>query len=323
VSLPFDDALDDDVLDPVDASHADEAIDELSTEALISFARAAVRGYAFKKGVRFVGEDDMVQDTLAAALTNQHNSNGRTVLTRPYVRAIASGIVAQAARGRLRAEDRKAIGMFTKQLTDAETELDRNLTGTEQDELASRIRDEWPDPRHRPSVDFVALAQVRVLSLNVIAHNPDGRDQTRSLADTVSDSPAFSTDLNVDDMSVDPETPTGQVLSGARANRAQNRADGWGLYAGLAGLPLATPGHVRPRTATAARVSMADAGGVCAAARTWQHGETSVATEALFAPFAGLTDAARDDIADGLLGRAAYAEELWGAALSASSCRER
>ena len=305
------------LLAPDKASHADEAIVELTTTQLLAAATAAVRAHSYKANVRFVGQDDMVQETIEAVLRYKRN-NGQIVLTRPYVRVVAAGVVAIAVRGRLRAEDRKAIGIFTKKVTDLETELGRNLSGTEKDQVASRIRDEWPDPRHRPSVDFVALAQVRVLSLDQ-SSNDDGR----TLGDTVADHSAFSTDLNADDMSVDPQTPAGQVLSGVRADKSQNRADAWELYAGLTGLPFASPRQVTPRAATAARVSMDTAGGVVNAAKTWQHGETSPATDALFSPFKDIDDTGRDNIADALVSRGAYAEEMWNSALSASSRRSR
>lgn len=308
------------LLDPASTSHADEAILELSEMELLAAARQSVRTHAFRQGVRFVGEEDMVQETIEKVLHYKRN-NGQVVITRPYVHTVGAGIVAQAARGRLRAEDRKAIGIFNARVGQLEEEMGRKLTSAEQDTLAAKIREDWPDPRHRPSVDFVALAQVRVLSLDATQGSDD--DEGRTLAETLSESGALATTLDADDLAVDPETLAGQVLSGERANKAQNRADAWDIYASMSNLPLAQPKAVSPRHATAARVQIAQAGGVCEAARTWQQGESTPATEALFSPFGPLDEGARDDVAEALLERSAYAEELWAAAMAKASRRNK
>lgn len=307
------------LLDPSDASHADQAIAELSEAELIAAARQSVRTHAYRQGVRFVGEDDMVQETIEKVLQYKRN-NEQVIITRPYVHTVGAGIVAQAARGRLRAEDRKAIGIFNRRKGELEEEMGRPLTPTEQDQLAAQIRESWHDPRHRPSADFVALAQVRVLSLDATVGSED--EGGRSLADTLSNDARLSTSMaDADDLAVDPDTMAGQVLSGARADRNQNRVDAWDIYAEMKDLPTAQAKAVSPRHATAHRARVADAGGVCAAARTWLSGEDSPATEALFAPFGALDMTARDQVAEALLERSPYAEELWAAAMAKSSRR--
>ena len=286
---------------------------------LLAAARQSVRTHAYRKGVRFVGEDDMVQETIAQVLTSQR-SNGQIVITRPYVHTVGASVVAQAARGRLRAEDRKAIGIFGAQAKEMEDTIGRALTSAERDQLAAKIREEWPDPRHRPSVDFLALAQVRVLSLDAVAGAHDGH-RTTTFADELSESGLLSSTLGADDLAVDPDTPAGQVLSGARGNKTANRAEAWNIYASMSDLPPAVSKGVSPRNATAARAHVGDAGGVCVAAQTWLRGETNAATESLFAPFGALDESQRDRVASALLERSAYAEELWGAAMAFSSRR--
>lgn len=305
-------------LDPARTSHADTAIDELTATELLAAARQSVRTHAFNKGVWFEGEDDMVQATVEAVLQYKHR-NGQVVITRPYVHTVGAGIVAHAARGRLRAEDRKAIGIFNAKVSEMELELGRRLTSAEQDQVAAKIRADWHDPRHRPSVDFVALAQVRVLSLDAPAGS--GEETDRTLADTLTEIGTLSTDFELDDRAVDPETMAGQVLSGQRGDKRANRRDAWTILASLNGLPSTQPGSIPPGRATAARAHVADAGGVCAAARTWLKGERSPATEALFGPFGDLDESGRDDVAQALLGQPAYAEELWASAMSSASKR--
>lgn len=311
----LDEALATELLDPSKTSHADEAIDELDTLALMAAARASVRTHAYRKGVRFVGEDDMVQETIEAVLKNKAN-NERVVITRPYVHTVGAGIVAQAARGRLRAEDRKAIGMYTAQVDDLELELDRRLTGAEKDQVAAKIREQWEDTRHRPSVDFVALAQVRVLSLSAPAGDRDG-ENGHTLLDTVSDHTGHSTAMTPDDdgLSVDPDSPAAKVLSGEQTSQVKNRNEVWEMYASLTGVPAAVPGLLPSRRAMLARTQVAAGGGAAAAARTWQSGETTEATAALFAPFGELDEQGRDDVAGALIQRAPYAEEMFASAV--------
>ena len=68
-------------------------------------------------------------------------------------------------------------------------------------------------------------------------------------------------------------------------------------------------------------VKIGDAGGVTATARSWLNGETSPATDALFAPFGGPDEGGRDEIAQTLIARGAYAELLWNSALVTASRR--
>jgi hypothetical protein len=307
------------LLDPSATSHADEAIKELSGAELMAAARASVRTHAFRKGVRFVGEEDMVQETLEAVLQCKAN-NGQIVITRPYVHAVGAGIVAHAARGRLRAEDRKAIGIFTAKVDELEREFDRRLTGAEKDQLAARIRDDWEDPRHRPSTDFVALAQVRVLSLSTPLSTPT-RFKAVTILDTLSNSAVSSPDD--DGLSVDPGSDAARVLSGQETSQVKKRNGAWDMYASLAGIPAATPSRMSPRGASAAKAVVAGGGGATAAAKTWLSGETSQATDALFSPFGALDDQGRDDVAGALVQRAAYAEEMWASAVSTATRKPR
>lgn len=305
-------------LDPSATSRADTAIVELTESQMLAAARASVRTHAWAKGVRFVGEDDMVQDTLEAVLKYKAN-NASIVITRPYVNTVGAGIVAQAARGRLRAEDRKAIGIFNRTVSEREAELGRQLTSKERDKVAAGIRADWPDTRHRPSADFVRFSQMRVLSLDATFRSGAGDDRT--LGDTISDSTAFSTGLGADDQSVDPNTEAGRVLSGERTDRGRNRNEAWNLLATLSDIPAAVPDCLNHRNATACRAGVSNGGGVRSAAQMWLRGETSDATHALFAPFGHVDEAARDDIAQGLLTHPDYAEELWASAVSTASRR--
>ena len=308
------------VLDPSATSHADEAILELSERELLAAARQSVRTHAFKQGVRFVGEDDMVQDTVAEVLASKRR-NGQVVVTRPYVNAVGANIVAQAARGTLRQEDRKAIGIFNRKVAELQAEMGRGLTGAEKDQLAAQIRNDWHDPRHRPSADFVALAAVRRLSLDAPVSSRQPTCTSLTLGDSLAETGFGATALGSDDLSVEPGTLAAAVLSGEANDKVKNQGNAWNILASVSGAPEAVEHSVTPRNATAARVKIGDAGGVTATARSWLNGETSPATDALFAPFGGPDEGGRDEIAQTLIARGAYAELLWNSALVTASRR--
>lgn len=295
-------------------SPVDERTRELSPVEMVAAARQSVRTHAYARGVRFEGEDDMVQATLEAALANKR-SNGTVVITRPYLHKVAFGIAAQAARGNLRQEDRKAIGILQRQVTELEAELGHRLTPVEVDALAAKIRNEWHDPRHKPSADFVRLAQMRTLSLDA----PHGADGDTTLADSLAEDASFATThLGEDDRAFDPDTLGGLVMSGQmRGAEAKSRA--WDVFAETTGLPPAAP--VTQRAARAARVTVGGNGGVVASARGWLSGDMSASACGLFAPFGSLDDGDRDAIAEMFARHPAYAEELWGRAMSQAAKR--
>jgi hypothetical protein len=56
----------------------------------------------------------------------------------------------------LRHEDVKALGILWANKRCAETALGRGVTRSESDQLALKTRDQWPQPRHRPRMQFHA-----------------------------------------------------------------------------------------------------------------------------------------------------------------------
>lgn len=274
-------------------------------------ARNAVRRHAFRADIKFVGEDDLVQDTMEHLLRNKQRKPG-IVLSRPYVSQVAFGAVGIAARGKLRAEDRKAMGIFVRRCEEIERARGYRMSGKEKDELAAQIRADWHDPRHRPSVNFVEIASVRTYSLDA----KTGDESSRTLGDTIADRE------DTDDSAVDPGTPAAEVLSGALTDEKTLRAKAWSIIASVSQAPDVEPGSVTASAARRHKTRVSDAGGVLAAVREWDSGDGDEATvEGLFAPFGQLDEGGRDRVCDLLRSKPQYAEHLYDAALRAATIK--
>ncbi|GAB3176134.1 hypothetical protein GCM10027059_50520 [Myceligenerans halotolerans] len=290
----------------------DESQVPLEGPALYAAARTAVRRHAFRADLKFVGEDDLVQDTIEHVLRNKQRKPG-TVLTRPYVSQVAFGTVGIAARGRLRAEDRKAMGIFLRRREEIERERGYRLSGAEADELAAQIRADWHDRRHRPSVNFVELASVRTYSLDAQTRDESARTLGETLADRVDHDGGFA---------VDPGTPAAAVLSGELTDKKILRARAWSILASVSQVPDVVPGSLSAAAARRARTRVADAGGVLAVVAEWDSGDGDEdAVEGLFAPFGQIDEGARDRVCDLLRSKPQYAEVLFQSAVRSATAK--
>lgn len=93
----------------------------------------------------------------------------------------------------------------------------------------------------------------------------------------------------------------------------QARFDVWAALSDTYDAPNPTR-EATPRQTTAMRAEIAAGGGVLAVANAWDAGADTPATRALFAPFGQIDDAAKTGVANMLLDRSAYSEELWSSA---------
>jgi hypothetical protein len=288
----------------------DESQIPLEGAALYAAARKAVRRHAFRADLKFVGEDDLVQDTMEHLLRNKQRKPG-IVLCRPYVSQVAFGAVGIAARGKLRAEDRKAMGIFVRRCEEIERARGYRMSGAEKDELAAQIRTGWHDRRHRPSVNFVELASVRTYSLDART----GDESSRTLGDTLADREGIDRDS-----AVAPGTPAAAVLSGELTDKKTLRAKAWSILASVSQVPDVVPDSVSPAAARRHKARVSDAGGVLAAVREWDSGDgDEAAVEGLFAPFGPIDEGGRDRVCDLLRSKPEYAEHLYQSALHAAT----
>ena len=281
----------------------------LARSALLS-AQHTVR----VRNLRYVSADDLAQDTITRVLEARANAiageRAPHPATEAYVQQIAGGFGAIAARGALRAEEHKAIGIFTRRVSEKEAEMHRALTGKERDAIAEDIRATWPDQRHKPSKDFVQFAAMKTWSL----------DQTsgwghRTLGDEVSER---ISQREIE--SVDPDSGYQRTMELVESGqRSAARRQVWDALAELNGVPRVTA-RVGRSKALSVRMVITEAGGVSEVVRRWaQTGEDTPASDALFAPFGSVDVDGKDAIADMLSRNRDRAEDLFSAALQAAA----
>lgn len=292
---------------------ADDRGEALARQALLSGHHQV-----HVRNLRFISPEDLAQDTIALVLEARANAvrDGRAprIATEAYVQQIAGGFGAIAARGALRAEDHKAIGIFTRRVSEIEAESGRTLSSRERDDLAAQIRDSWPDQRHKPSKDFVRLASIRTYSLDAKASASEDKDRT--FGDLVSEQLEAS-GSNTD--SVDPDSEYRHVMDMVEAKQTtQARRHVWDALAELNGAPKVTVRLNRAKRLSA-RMAVSDAGGVVEVVRRWSTtGQDCPASDAVFLPFGSIGTDQRDAVADMLLRNRDRAEDLYSAALLAT-----
>lgn len=311
------------------AAPASDVVD-LAPEQLALQAIMAARHHVRNKGLRFTDPRDIAQSTVLTILQARKNSPNR-VVTPAYVHQITSGHVAITARGILRPEDRKAIGIYEAKVREAQGSLGRILSPNERCAVAAEIRETWPDQRHKPSEGFVQLAAIRVGSLDA----PAGESGTSTVAETIADTV-------VDEQSgeaIDPDSVAGQVLANAEGRRYTRGKDGqaqvvdgtrkralamdklWEAFSEISGVPEAPAGTISTAQRKAAAAKVAAAGGVIAACKNWTDDHATPAVDALFAPFGQIGADEKDEVVELLQRHSAYADDLWGAACRAASKR--
>lgn len=319
-----------DLLDPATdttEAYSDDPVD-MAPEQLAVQALVAARHHSRTRGLRFTDPADIAHDTVVTILEARRR-NPDQVVTPAYVHRIASGHVAIQLRGNLRVEDRKAKAIYDKKLKELEEVLGRRTGSAERRALATQIRDEWDDPRHKPSVRFVELAEMRVLSLDA----PSGENGDKTFGDDIAKDIRHA---HEEADAIDPGSIAGQVLAAAEGQHYRRDEAGnaevvketkrkaaakdrlWDAFAETSGVPEVAHGSMTPKDRREAVEAMTAGGGVLAAVRDWEHGESTPAVKALFAPFGRISMTERDEITE-LIGRnRAYAEDLWESAVRAA-----
>lgn len=283
-----------------DGQLIDADVLDLPGDRLLAVSRKAVDYFAARKAagraerVTFSEQDaeDMAQDAVVATLWAQ--ATGAKHASAGQVRFNALNRVVLGVHGDMNPVNAKAHQILADQVDARVQVLGRMLSASEVDEMAAEIRARWPDRRHLPNDGF--QHGVRDRETNT-ARVPEAEMANRR--------------------SVDANSKVALALGLAEAKGAKTEAklDVWNAIAGPYGAPAPTRAH-SARQATAMRATVAAAGGVLAVARTWDNGEESDATGALFGPFGHLGDADKDAVVNMLVSRSAYAEELWSSVTS-------
>lgn len=290
-------------------TEADLSLDEVSgltvtDEMIAQFAAEAARNEAGRYPGQ-IDRDDLAQEAaleyvkrrkknLDAIASGDVSAEQSAVLLShpgPYIQTIAHGLAQRVVTGFEQSYERSAIKGYLDAKRSLEQHLGRALTGAEEDDLATQIRDDQP-PGRRAKEGFHRTAPGTV-SLD----DEDGPDRLSKMAAAG----ATGTDLGTSGGGGDvPEgTMAAALLDAIDAGEANARADArrnaWAAVAEMRGVPNVIAESLSESEAAAARRALNDHGGAVAVARMWsaETAETPAqiaACEALFVPFGGTTD---------------------------------
>ncbi|MCI7457601.1 hypothetical protein [Actinomyces urogenitalis] len=123
------------------------------------------------KATRIDGEDfdDLVQD-MAEDVLRSYGGHGAIPLA-PLKTIVSRKIDQAKGHTNLDARDRAAMSLLKSRMDEASRTLGRSLANREVEDLANQVRQEWPDPTHRPTKNFLQRARMgRLASI----HTPEG-----------------------------------------------------------------------------------------------------------------------------------------------------
>lgn len=249
--------------------------------------------------------DDITQNAVLSVLGS---------MSRDRVNGLTGGLIANAVHhaisaaisertGVHRPEDVKALRLLEAQVEAFTHEHGREPSAHERDELAQRIRDAWPDPRHRPLRGY----QARVIH-EVLAQSRDAQN----LAGGVD--PAEEHDGSEALRELEEELNTGYISKDLARLRL------WNAIAKAEGLPLINRRLPPGTNASKCIRAVTAAGGPLAVAKQYvSNGEITPQVEALLYPFDIRSRDDAIDIARLLVSRGNAALMLWKAATNAAA----
>jgi hypothetical protein len=243
-----------------------------------------------------VDEDDIAQETMLRTLEALHRGNKITDF-KQFVNSTGANVTVRATETVFRAEDRKAYRVYEDQRAVIENEIGRPMTPRERKALEQKVRDEWHDPRHKPSKDFM-IARTFDRSLDA-PHTADG---------------GHGAETTIGSRLVNPEQSGHYIKPGSYMDRAHHAMDetgaahkaemkrlAWNALAEDTGIPMSNPGSLSQRQVTKHRGIMDNhKNRVLGACKAWSVGNDGEATEALFAPFGELGFEEQEKVVDAL-----------------------
>lgn len=301
-------------------SLASERLQEFtSAEELVEIANSSAshwrRRYNQQDKSIIVDADDIAQETILRTLETLHKGLPITNF-KQMVTSTAANVTVRATETVFRAEDRKAYRIFEAQRENLETQLGRRMTQRELDALDQKVRDEWHDPRHKPSKDF-RIARTFDRSLDA-PHGADGGVESTLGATLVN--PEKSGHWIEPDSYMD-RAHTAMEETGA-AHKAEMKRLAWNALTEGTQVPMSNPGSLSQRQVTKHRgVVNGLKGKIMGACHDWStNGEETEATEALFAPFGKLDFEGQERVVTMLEGFEARgegtAQTMWESAMA-------
>ncbi|MBW3068969.1 hypothetical protein GZ998_05505 [Actinomyces sp. 594] len=270
-----------------------------------------VQTYAHRAGRRMGVRDpdhiDAVISDVTADVIGRYGNEQIPVV--PLYSVVSRRMARSLGHTNLGPTDRAAMRALNEAAAARAEELGRELTEREVRGLADEVRSGWHDPRHRPSRNFFERAQMARMGSLI--------DDEGNMIEGVSPWAGGG-------VAAAPDTPAARAEEALNAGRrGVARSEAWDTLATVSGAPMVARGSRSTTTATACRRIMRDyPGGVAGAVDAWQRAEQDEGTVALFAPFGdGLDEEGADAVCSMLQAHPEVADDLWEAALSASTRR--
>lgn len=232
-----------------------------------------------------------------------------------YLNTLARGIALQAI-GADRNYVRQAWRRYRARCDEVMQELGRELTSSEEDEIAAAIV-ATQEPRRRAPVGFHRTRRVVSLEAPTSGHDHDG--DVASIAESLAAVGDTEASVLGRGDTLGPVAERAEQLA-QDGDHAAARRLAWDALAELSGAPSVQPGSVTERNAAACRRLVRGVGGAGMIAAAYERGLAEPrATEALFAPFGDLDDEGRDGIVATLSAHRHLADDLWDMALRAAT----
>lgn len=213
--------------------------------------------------------------------------------------------------------DRQARIILENQMNDFRNLHGRGMSQREYNEAVHRIREDWPDQKHRPSKNW-ATPDFGSHDLNIVRlDSPAGDEDSSPKHEHVT---ALSMGATQDTKAVTDALTFWD--EGGNGNKAKARRLMWNMTAELseneASIPKVQEGCISKRQADANRLAInTHEGGVNAAINDWEQAEDNPAVDALFAPFGDLDMAQQQAVITHLKSRGNddQPEILWRSAI--------
>ena len=265
----------------------------LAAAKLLADTRLAITDLGVRRGLSDTQIDDAVGDSLASLSVNIRNGGS---VRRGLIQHRSLSIVTSAAAGPVRHETARGRKLVQEKVEQREIEAGRLLTEHEVTAIAQHIRDNWPDPRHRPVEGFHLDS---VVAPTVPAEHTDlvQLEERRAPRDEESESFASRQQLEK------------RIDDGLAAKQ-----HAWTVFAEATDLPQPTPGWIQKSDAR--NVAAHCAGRIAEIAADHLAGVRGRDQVGLFAPFAHLSSEDRDEVARALASHPGFAERLWASALT-------
>lgn len=216
--------------------------------------------------------------------------------------------------------DRKARIQLAEMNEVFRQENQRSMTNGEHRALVEKIRNEWPDQRHRPSASW-EVGDFGDFDPSIVRIDQTIPGSDREYGTGVAHGEKISA---VDDLGVPADRPhLSQALehweAGGLANKPKARRQAWNALAeGMDNVPLVQQFCLSKRQADKHRSVMnKHEGGVKAAISDWEQAEDGPAVDALFAPFGDLSMDQQQSVVNAMrsFGNGDQPDKLWQSAL--------